>query len=422
MLLRFSAANHRSLREPQSLSLTASSLDDNKLGLIACDAVPTRRVVPAAVIYGANASGKSNIVKALGWMRSAVLASHREGEPGGGIQRFPFRLDSASESQPSAFELDFFFGSMRYHYGFEASDNAFLSEWLYAFPKGRRQTLFQRELQEFRFGRALEGQNRVISQLTRPNSLFVSAAAQNDHKKLSEISSYIRSIGMYSRISVGPEAFHDKEKLDPRVISFLGEIGTGITGYEYTSFEYSPEDEGKLREFASAFAKLVDDPVVPDQIITRMKGNIRLSHRRRDGGNTFFELNWESAGTRRLLVLLDAVFRALDQGTPVVIDELDASLHTEACEAVLRMFSSPENNSNGAQLIATTHDTNLLSSPSLRRDQIWFTEKDPDGATHLYPLTDIRSRKGDNIERGYLQGRYGAIPFSGRLSEVASGG
>lgn len=112
----------------------------------------------------------------------------------------------------------------------------------------------------------------------------------------------------------------------------------------------------------------------------------------------------------------------MDQGTPILIDELNASLHTQACEAILALFSLPAINAKGAQLIATTHDTNLLHSPLLRRDQIWFTEKDGDGATHLYPLTDVRTRKGDNLERGYLQGRYGAIPFAGSASDLVSVG
>ena len=120
------------------------------------------------------------------------------------------------------------------------------------------------------------------------------------------------------------------------------------------------------------------------------------------------------------MVVLGLAFRALDEGVPLYIDELDASLHTQACEAVLRLFCSPETNPKGAQLIATTHDTNLLNSPVLRRDQLWFTDKDDTGATQLYPLTDIRTRKGDNFEKGYLQGRYGAVPFDDPISAVGT--
>ena len=138
---------------------------------------------------------------------------------------------------------------------------------------------------------------------------------------------------------------------------------------------------------------------------------IELAHRARDGNSVYFDLSLESAGTRRLLVVLGLAFRALDEGAPIFIDELSANLHTHASEAVLELFCSPETNPKGAQLVATTHDTNLMNSPALRRDQLWFTSKDTSGATQLNPLTDIRTRRGDNFEKGYLQGRFGAVPF-----------
>ena len=126
----------------------------------------------------------------------------------------------------------------------------------------------------------------------------------------------------------------------------------------------------------------------------------------------------ESAGTRRLLQILYDCFHALDNGTLLVIDEIDVSLHTQACEAILYLFSEPKINTKGAQLIATTHDTNLLRSPYLRRDQIWLTEKNAGGATELYSLADIKTRGEDNFELGYLQGRYGAVPFTGPVSDL----
>ena len=147
---------------------------------------------------------------------------------------------------------------------------------------------------------------------------------------------------------------------------------------------------------------------------------IELGHIGKDNNKIYFPLERESAGTRRLLIILHQAFQVLDEGSILVIDELDASLHTHACGALLELFSSPRTNPKGAQLIATTHDTNLMRSPCLRRDQVWLTEKDAGGATHLYPLTDIRTRKGDNIELGYLQGRYGAIPSDTPISELAA--
>ena len=139
---------------------------------------------------------------------------------------------------------------------------------------------------------------------------------------------------------------------------------------------------------------------------------IELGHRGHDGKSVFLNLDSESAGTRRLLVMLAFVFQALDQGTPICVDELDASLHTHASEAVLALFCSRDTNPKGAQLIATTHDSELMRSGVLRRDQLWFTDKDDDGATRLYPLSDIRTRRGDDFAKGYLRGRFGAVPSS----------
>ena len=175
--------------------MTASSLKDPTEGLINCPSVPSGSVLPTALIYGANASGKSNLVDSIRVMREMVLSSHRKGEPGGGVPlRRPFALDPQNSRIPTRFDVDFVMGGVRHHYGFEASDEAFLSEWLYAFPKAHRRTLFEREGGEFHFGRALGGQNKTIAALVRPNSLYVSTAAQNDHEQLSGVFAYFRSI------------------------------------------------------------------------------------------------------------------------------------------------------------------------------------------------------------------------------------
>lgn len=417
MLLRFSVTNHLSMKDAQALSLVASSLKDVEDGLLASPAAPGGRVLPAAVIYGANASGKSNVVAALRFMRQAVLLSHSRAEPGDRIPRTPFGLDPACTKAPSTLSADFVTGGIRYHYGFEASDEAFTAEWLDSFPRGRRQTLFERNGQRFAFGRSLRGRNKIIADLTRPNSLFVSAAAQNDHEELSKISDWFRSVRSHSAIDIPSEVASTvigKNEMDARILTFLEKIGTGVINYRLREIEVPENVQGLHRELlavAEKFGASVSADPTEDRVV-------ELAHRGQSGEPVYFDLQRESAGTRRLLILLGLTFRALDEGTVVVIDELDASLHTQACEAVLALFSSQEANPRGAQLITTTHDTNLLRSPLLRRDQIWFTEKDPEGGTHLYPLTEIRTRRGDNIERGYLQGRYGAIPFSGRVSDL----
>ena len=386
MLLRFSVSNHLSLRDSQELLLTTSSLKDKTKGLIDCAAAPRGSLLPAVVVFGANASGKSNLVHALGAMQQMVLTSHTRGDASGGVPRHAFKLDAFYSNKPSRFEIDFVLQGVRYHYGFEADDTAFLSEWLYAIPKSHRRLMFEREGNDFHFGREMKGQNNAISGLTRSNSLYLSAAAQNSHEQISSLYEYIRAMNCYMSIGSDSEYWLRHKEIDTRVIEFLGKLDTGICDYR------------------------------------RREITVELAHQSRDGEPAYLDFGMESSGTRRLLVMLSLAYRALDAGTPLVIDELDVSLHTLAGAAVLQLFCSPKTNPKGAQLVTTTHDTNLMKWAGLRRDQIWFTEKDEDGATLLYPLTDIRTRRSDNLEKGYLQGRYGAVPFDDPISALGSNG
>lgn len=421
MLLRFSVSNHRSIRDQQELLFSASGAEDQSNGLIPCSAAPGGAVLPLAVIYGANASGKSNLLEALRFMRSMVLYSHNKGEPGGGVPVRSFKLDSASRRSPSRFEIDFVVDGVRHHYGFQASDKTFEQEWLYVFPGVRPQLWFERTGDEFRFGRGLKGQNRAIEALTRPNSLFVSAGAQNNHAQLSRVFGYFQSIvgGVQTPATMGAtmsDLLPTGDDLDRRVVDFLHETSTGVVDHR----ENRKELPAEVREFKGKLAVFIRDALGSDAVGSDTDDDqfvtIELGHRAHGGDVIYFELEAESAGTRRLLVVLSSAFAALDAGTLLCVDELNASLHTQASEAVIRLFGSRKHNPNGAQLIATTHDTNLLASPLLRKDEVWLTEKDEAGATHLYPLTDIETRLGDNLERGYLQGRFGAVPFANPVS------
>lgn len=417
MLLRFSVSNHLSLRDSQELLFTTSSLKDKTEGLIGCAAAPRGTILPAVVVFGANASGKSNLVHALRAMQQMVLFSHTRGDASGGVPRHAFKLDASYTNKPSRFEIDFVHEEVRYHYGFEADDTVFLAEWLHAIPRSHRRILFEREGSEFRFGRELKGRsktNNTIVELTRPNSLFLSTAAQNNHEQMSAIFEYFRSLACFMHINTGREYWRNQKDIDPRVIGFIGGLDTGICDYRRRETEPSEEELSIRREINTLVERRANVSI--DLSETYKNVTIELAHQTRRGESVFLDLGLESAGTQRLLVMLNLAYRALDAGSPIAIDELDMSLHTLASAAVLQLFCSPTTNPNGAQLIATTHDTNLLGWPGLRRDQIWFTEKDEAGATLLYPLTDIKTRRTDNLEKGYLQGRYGAVPFDDPIS------
>jgi len=422
MLLRMAFENHLSICERQELSFVASSLKDPDNGLIKCDAVHGGSLVPAAVIYGANASGKTNFINALATMKRMVLWSQTKDDPTGGVPRHEYRLDPSCSERPSCFEIDFMLDGVRYHYGFEATDESFVSEWLYEIPKAHRRKLYERQGQEFVFGRWLKGQNQPIARLTRPNSLFLSAAAQNGHQRLTRIHRYFVNISgpIDDRGRDFPLWVEKDGVVDHRVIAFLGSINTGVVDYRKKEEKFPEDDQVKLREFREmtrAIERIFEIPALIVDNEYKMV-SIELAHSGKGGEKVHFDLRLESAGTRRLLLILSEIFRAIDEGRFIVVDELDTSLHTHVGEAILDLFCSPTINRKGAQLLATTHDTHLMKTPALRRDQLWFAEKTTEGATEIYPLTDIRTRKGDNVELGYLQGRYGAIPYGTPVADL----
>ena len=234
------------------------------------------------------------------------------------------------------------------------------------YPSGRRRLLFERTGGEFRFGRALKGRNRFLADLTRKNSLFLSTAAQHGHESLTSVFSYFLKINGVPGQTISGTVASDvlaNDKLDQRVLDFLAEADTGVVNYRPVVEELARSDRDLLAKLS---ALGVHTP--PDR-----RARIELAHRGSEQ-DVYFELEHESAGTRRLLLILSLLFQSLDWGVPLVVDELDLSLHTEASLALLRLFCSPSANPNGAQLIATVHDTNLLIAPTLRRDQVWFAE------------------------------------------------
>lgn len=415
MLLRFSAANHLSLRTAQELSLIASALKDENDHVFTSPALPGERTLPVAVIWGPNASGKSNVLHALRFMRGAVLHSHSRGEPGGKIPRSPFKLDEDMKNEVSSFDIDFILEEVRYHFGFTLSNMRVEEEWLYCWENNRRKRLYERMGKEFTFGRSFKGQKETLREITRENSLFVSSAAQNAHSQLTKIRNFFRNIESPSSVR---NILKKNSSLDMRVINFLRQIDTGITNYRFVEKDENSLGQEFTEELNELLKRHIGDGIDTESMLFDDDvREIQLAHAGKGKKSYYFDLSEESEGTNRLLPILVSAFKALDTGSVLVVDELDTSLHTQAAVAVIQLFTSPESNVNGAQIIATTHDVNILRH--IRRDETWFVEKDKEGATHLFPLTDIRTRASDNIAKGYLEGRYGAIPLAGQGPKVA---
>jgi len=426
MLLRFAVANHASIADRQEFSMIATSLKDRRESLILKEGLGGHPLVSTAVFYGANASGKSNMLDAIMGMRNCALYSHERGGPDTPLKVECFRLRNDCEKVPSEYEVDFIVDDVRYHFGFSATKRVVHSEWLYYFPNGRKVMLYERSgAKDISFGRSLKGRNKIIADLMRPNSLFFSAALQNDHDEISRIATFFKKIEGNNVIDASSlqltEFFPRDAERAGRIVEFLNKIGTGICGFDIKEQKKSEKQLAMELRFIEAMKEFVKGSV--DEYKEEMKENsynVEIKHTG-DGGDYYLSVAKESAGTRRLIALMDDVFNVLDNGGVMVIDEIDASLHTLACEAIISLFGNSEINKAGAQLIATTHDTNLMLSRLFRRDQIWFAEKSFEGKTCIFSLADIHTRRTDNLERGYLEGRFGAIPFSGSVDELFRG-
>ena len=430
MLLRFGVENHRSIRTYQELSLVATTLKDSAEGLLntswsLTDSNPLQ-VVPALAIYGSNAAGKSTVLKALDFFVQAILGSHSRGAVSGGVPYHPFLLDDVSSKKPSRYDADFMIKGIRYHYGFSLDGEKFTREWLYMFSAGGRRvtktTLFVRDRdnpEEFYFGKSLKGENKQISKLVRPNSLYLSAAAQNSHPVLSDLYELI-SKKFVTRVDVDLSEFSlakqllaylgDDENRTKQAIEFLAAADVGILGVDFAKIPFKNVNKDLIEDFERLFSKHFDLPEAFKEPPTR----VRLLHRGANDKAFAIGLDAESAGTISLLQLIGPAFERLREGGVLVVDELNSTLHPLVSRELIRLFSNPTTNPGGAQIIFSTHDTNLLAGGLLRRDQIWFAEKDREGETCIYPLSEITVRSKDNLERGYLTGRFGAIPFFDR--------
>ena len=426
MVIRFTAENFRSFKEKQELTLVATSLKELPGALIHIEGF-SHDLLRVAAIYGANASGKTNVLKALSFMCSTVRNSHSKWDPEAKINRQPFRLNQ-SEGKPSSFEIEFLVSGTPYRYGFVVNTKRVLEEWLLAYPQGKQQLWFtrkeeQKEGQEpavrFSFGRHLSGENRAIEALTRKNSLFLSAAAQNNHGMLLPVYNWFAANAhfvMSPRNSAQRTADLCKDDQHKEILAnMLSSVDFGVTGLRVEEIRLDGLDEQveQIKKFRTALRDMMS--LFDQQINLETATKLFLLHRGSGKEPVEFPLEEESAGTSAYFALLGPAISVLEKGGVLCVDELDSSLHPLLALELVKLFNDEKRNPMGAQLVFNTHDTNLLDNSILRRDQIWFTEKDTQGATHLYPLSDFTPRKNENLKRGYLQGRFGAVPFIGQI-------
>lgn len=409
MLLRFRVANHRSFRDECALSLIGTADDDQcaarDTGLRYKDRTVT--ALPVVGVFGANASGKTNLLRALRDMRSAVRTSFADWTKSPGVPREPFKLDPSCAEETSLFEVDLLMGGargrapVRFTYGYELSDERVEAEWLHAYPGGERDVWFDREAErpdseggEFVFSRSggFTGKRDVLVELTRPDALFLSTAATLNDPQLSAVHRWF--------------------------LDNLWLVTPGADIAARTDWTHRLITEGRRnKEYRERLLRLLEaaDLGVAGLDLNPQTREVRLRHRTADGTDIPLDfLTEESFGTHAWFAFLGPMLSVLDSGSALLVDELDSSLHPTLAAEVVRLFQDPHSNPNGAQLIFTTHDATLLGSAvldrPLGRDQVWITTKSKSGTTELYPLTAAHPAEGEDLERGYLRGKYGGVP------------
>ena len=408
MLVQFSAENYMSIKEKVIFSMLASSDKELSENLINGK---NEKYLKSAVIYGANASGKTNLLKAINSIIFMMRNSNNM-QPGMKLPIIPFKFDDEFVNKPSSFEFIMIINDIKYVYGFVADSSRIYEEYLYYYPNGKETEIFERtEVNKFHYT-ITERKLRDIENKNMENKFFLATATTWNYEKTKPVFDFITN-GINVLFDYEPlraisfEQYYNDKSGELREFSLhvLNEAEMNINDYNVSNVEISEEQLSAMPpELRAFFPK-------------GAKGfNVTTSHNIIDKlgkeKNMNLDFEEESLGTKNLFILNPILLHVLKEGKILIVDELDRSLHPFLVKYIVKLFNNADYNKKGAQLIFNTHDTNLLSLNLFRRDQIWFTEKDyKKGATDLYPLDDFPVRKTENIQKGYLNGRYGAIPF-----------
>lgn len=422
MLIDFKVKNYRSIKDEQSLSMVSSKQKEHLETHTFETSDPSHmRLLKTSAIYGANAAGKSNIIKALQAMQEMVVYSASKYQRGDKLPVKPFLFDALSKDEPTEFEVFFVAEDVRYQYGFSATQDKIVEEWLFASPKSRAQSWFARALDtksdeasyEWQFGDKFTGKKQLWQESTRDNALFLSTAVHLNSDQLKPVFDWFDKTLRITGVGGWDPKFTMKlcqeENYKNEVLAFLRTADMDIEDIEV---EDNPNKSkaGSNRGLGSILADLERE----------LQGNnpssVKMWHKDNDGNKVALDLKDESDGTQKLFAFIGPWLDSLEKGHVLLIDELHDNFHPLMVKFLVDLFHSNVTNKSSAQLIFTTHETSILSQDVFRRDQIWFCEKE-NKATKLYSLVEFKPRKGvTDLEKGYLSGRYGALPFFKSIS------
>ena len=443
MLVQFTVKNFLSFKEESSLNLLATADAKHQLHLISNK--KKKPILRTAAVYGANGSGKSNLVKAIAFAKSLIVDGTR---PDQRIPVTPFKLNEESRKSPSIFEFVINYQDTIYTYGFVVNESEVKEEWLFAIRNVREVRLFERITRSngkarVEFGPILAKKKTkkhqflsFIAEGTRPNELFLHELYQKNVKDALPLINWFREV----LVIIGPESAYRDLIFDAytneNFIQFMGiflkNADTGIDSIVTEKIEpdfdkYFPEMPEKLKNdllnIKPNVRVMLSTPEGRRYTLMREENGeivllwLKARHKLKDGVYVDMEIKHESDGTRRLMDLLPALLHSKSEERVYIIDEIDRSIHPLLSRMFLQAYLDDQKCGRG-QIIITTHESNLLDRELLRRDEIWFMEKDEEGSTHLYSLSEYKVRPDLKLGKGYLDGRFGAIPFLGDLEKL----
>jgi uncharacterized protein len=425
MLIEFSVGNYRSFKEKVTFSMVAANLvsQDKNLDINNIFAVDKElSLVKSAAIYGANASGKSNLAKGLQFMKWFMINSSKETQSTDEIGVEKFRLSTETDNQPSFFEIVFLLNGKQHRYGFEADREKIVSEWLFYVPKTRETKLFVRQDNNFDISKVYKADS--IAERTRDNALFLSVSAQFNVEKSEAILKWLTHqltliSGLNDENITLSQLF--RQDIYSEAIKLIQQMDLGIDRFTHNQPEFPVfniiESDPMFNGWTASMWESVKEKATKNFVENISLNSINTEHWKFNSVGEpvllqkFNLSNDESDGTKKIFALASLLIDALKNGKILIIDEFDARLHPLMSRAIVKLFNCNESNPHNAQLVLMTHDTNLLSNKIFRRDQVWFTEKDKYGATSLYSLAEYKVRNDASFESDYIKGKYGAIPY-----------
>ena len=403
MLLEFRCSNHRSIRDEVLFSAIAGTDKTHPENIEKAAEV---EVLKTSVIYGANGSGKSNFIDAISFVKNLVSNSINH-QPGQGILQVPHKLDGYERK--SNYKIQFIVDGIRYAFGFSLKNMLVAEEYLYYFPNGRQTKIFERTGKDYSAGRNFRNRFNSCKDVLKPNRLMLSCAA--NFSSVDEVTAAYRffndELVIYSSVNQDNWMNYSLHQINANkqtkaiVLKFLDALGTGIKDI-HVDIKKEDLDVSHLPPFLSDEFK---------RILLQEKIDAISAKVLYEGFETDL-ISEESTGIKKLFGILCPFIDIMVNGKVLVCDELESNLHESLLFGLVKQFVNTHG-SNPAQLIFTTHETGLLNLDLFRRDQIWFTEnKSADRSTDLFSLTEIKNvRKDENFGKGYIAGKYGAIPM-----------